>query len=868
MRTLVAFVFALTYASDVAEFIPRDIELGGGASTTSLRVLIPTRHGERAITTAADFHASVALAWDAVVEPNQGGLVDAKVQHLPIAPLTAGESWHHRAAAKAGVLDSARFLITFSVVPALQAGGERIHLAAARGDVAGVLTELAAGVDAGLETSEAATPALLAAAVGASDVLSALADAGADIDARGFAGATPLMVAASMGHVEAVSRLISLGADARRAHDFAGTTALHFAAEMGRTEVIRVLCKNGNADSRARTRTGGQPLHTAADTNQSSAAAVLLADCGADHTALLAGDSQPLYMAAQRGYTDVVKVLAAAGADLDYVMPRGAFTGALVSKDDGGDFDAPPPGAFYSEKNTKIGNGATALHAAVENGHLDTVRCMLELGAKQLTSMEGASPLLLSIQYKHPQIAFACLNVSDVLVSAHVNARTPHDGTFALLASIDYGYESVADAIIAAGADVTLSDKRGRTALSAALSARRDKLAAKLLVSGALGADDDYASVGAEGRRGGAAAAFSAAIATKNSPALSAILRRAQKALLRDNVGGAALRSASAAGWVEGVEALLSAGALASRSTLEAASASASDGAARVVELLVKHGVQAKSASSSESSSLHIAAGHATVATVQALIASGADVGSRTRKSQEVPLHAAAARGSADVIKALVAAGAAVGARSVTGHTPLHSAVLGGHVPAIRALLDAGARVDSADDNGRTGLHHCVASRHCAPSVVMELLNSGADTSTCDTDRRSVLEIALSSDRDAVRDKPGLVRTLVQKGASGACSDKRPSSRAPLRVAIDAGADAPLLSLINVTRDVGGESAVRALFDAAPGALAAAAKAGWVAGVNILLSAGADKDSRNEDGRSARDEALASRNADIIKLLG
>jgi hypothetical protein len=63
-----------------------------------------------------------------------------------------------------------------------------------------------------------------------------------------------------------------------------------------------------------------------------------------------------------------------------------------------------PAGAYYDEKNTEIGNGAapcagcsvletcaagaTALHAAVENGHLDTSVALLKLGAKQTASMQ------------------------------------------------------------------------------------------------------------------------------------------------------------------------------------------------------------------------------------------------------------------------------------------------------------------------------------------------------------------------------------------------------------------------------------------------------------------------------------------------
>ena len=864
---------ASSESNEVSQFIPYDIPLGEGSSSSALRVMIPIEPGERSVTTASAFHASVSLAWDIVVEPNQGGLVDAKVQHLPAAPLSASESWHHRHAAKAGVLDSARFLITFSVVPALQAGGERIHLAAARGDVAAVRAELDAGADAGARTLEGATPALIAAAVGAANVLSALHEAGANIDERGFAGATPLMVAVSMGHVNAVKVLLEAGADVNGSHEFAGTTPLHFAAEMGRAEVIRILCAAG-ADIKARTRAGGQPLHTAADTNQSSAAFALLNDCGADHTALLSGDTQPLYMAAQRGYTDVVDVLAVAGANLDYIMPKGAFKGALIEHDDsGGDFDKPLNGAFYSEKNTKIGNGATALHAAVENGHPKTVARMLFLGAKQLTSMEGASPLLLAIQYKHPDIALICLNVSDARRSAHVDVQIPHDGAFPLLAAIDYGFEAVADAIINIGSDVTLVDKRGRTALSAALSTRRDALAARLVRVGALGSDDDADDLIFSGRRGGAASAFLAAVSTRNIPALTALVARAGPAAKREDAGGVALLEASRGGWVEGVKEFLDAGAPVNAAIFIAAAASPSNGATRVIELLVEHGGARRMEELSDA--LFAAASRTNSAsTIRILLAAGAPVTSRARTTLETPLHAAAAKGDIVVIKLLLEAGAAVGARCAKGRTPIHQAALNGHVEVLALLMTAGARINSADDSGRTPLAQCVGTRTCVPNSVRAILEAGGDIRQCDGLGNSPLILALRSDRDGSSDKPGLIKLLISRGAldnectrsEGGVGDI--SSHALLFVAVDVGGvTAPLRALIDATRTIGGDSAVKKLLSEAPGVLSAAVKNNWLDGVRILLNlVGADADERDAEGRSARDEAVASRNSDLISL--
>ena len=53
-------------------------------------------------------------------------------------PLSEGEAWHHYEASQAGVIDSSRFLITFTMIPSVQSGGSPLHVAAAIGNVARV----------------------------------------------------------------------------------------------------------------------------------------------------------------------------------------------------------------------------------------------------------------------------------------------------------------------------------------------------------------------------------------------------------------------------------------------------------------------------------------------------------------------------------------------------------------------------------------------------------------------------------------------------------------------------------------------------------------------------------------------------------
>ena len=131
-------------------------------------------------------------------------------------------------------------------------------------------------------------------------------------------------------------------------------------------------------------------------------------------------------------------------------------------------------GAYYSAKNTERGNGATALHASVENGHAEASfmlptptltltlmtltltltlmtlpltltltqanRMLLGRGARQLPSMEGATPLIIALQYRHPAIA---LDLARASPTPSLDATVPIDGSSALFVAAGYGYTEV-----------------------------------------------------------------------------------------------------------------------------------------------------------------------------------------------------------------------------------------------------------------------------------------------------------------------------------------------------------------------------------------------------------------------------------------
>jgi ankyrin repeat protein len=98
--------------------------------------------------------------------------------------------------------------------------------------------------------------------------------------------------------------------------------------------------------------------------------------------------------------------------------------------------------------------------------------------------MQGASPLLIALQYRHPAIAIALL-VSAASQAAQsngartaadialVDSQTPHDGEFPLLVAVRAGYDEVIEVLMAVGARTDLRNRSGHTALATAESYRR-----------------------------------------------------------------------------------------------------------------------------------------------------------------------------------------------------------------------------------------------------------------------------------------------------------------------------------------------------------------------------------------------------------
>ena len=127
---------------------------------------------------------------------------------------------------------------------------------------------------------------------------------------------------------------------------------------------------------------------------------------GVDVNELDANQDAPLIIAAYKGYTEIVKLLLEAGADVSVVDP-GMKATALHAAAYAGNAEAAKLLIEYKIDMDKQGpyNGYTALHDAVWQNNIETVKVLIEPGANlNIKSNTGKTPLEFAKSRNHREI--------------------------------------------------------------------------------------------------------------------------------------------------------------------------------------------------------------------------------------------------------------------------------------------------------------------------------------------------------------------------------------------------------------------------------------------------------------------------------
>lgn len=211
---------------------------------------------------------------------------------------------------------------------ALKSLSTPLHLAAEKGNISALRVLVAAGADLYALDEKGAAPIHIAVASGNITAAQFLVSCGCDINLKTNSGLTPLMLAAEEGLASAVKSLLSKGADPN-ATDEEGLTALHISARgrLGGT-IVPLLVASG---AQVNARKGSEmltPLHIAAAHNNTSAIVGLIAS--AKRTSDLADlelpaldGFTPLHLAAGNGSTDAIVALLEHGASVNAETEHG-----------------------------------------------------------------------------------------------------------------------------------------------------------------------------------------------------------------------------------------------------------------------------------------------------------------------------------------------------------------------------------------------------------------------------------------------------------------------------------------------------------------------------------------------------------------
>ena len=257
-------------------------------------------------------------------------------------------------------------------------GMTALHWAAMKNDLALTEALLVAGADVKLTTRvEALTPLLVASGNGNAPVIAALLKAGSDANAPNDLGSTPLMLASGSGNVDAVKALLTAGANVNAKDAKMGQTAVMFAAGLNRDAVIRVLAAKGadlNAVSVV-TRLQKALFDEEGNPIPAPRAGQVTAQAQGGAAATFMGGWSALHFAARDGSMAAVKALAESGANVSI------------------------PGA---------GDKTSPLVMAIENGHFDLAKYLVEKGADVTVANDsGLTPVYAVVDVQWAPVAWA-----------------------------------------------------------------------------------------------------------------------------------------------------------------------------------------------------------------------------------------------------------------------------------------------------------------------------------------------------------------------------------------------------------------------------------------------------------------------------
>ncbi len=526
------------------------------------------------------------------------------------------------------------------------------------------------------------------------------------------------------GDAAVVVAAFEKGANANET-DAEGNTLLNLAVQSGYDDVVKALLDAG-ADANAVSADGRTPLALAIIRENENMVRILLA-AGANPNAISA-DEPPVYIAAKCDFPEMVRILAAGGADCNK-RSNGGFTPLSLAAQQGYAEVVRALLDCGADANARIELSGTrsALCMAAQNGHADVVAMLLEAGADPMLDLGENNPLYSAVSNGHSKVVKLLLaHGANPMQAALI--RELNRMVCPLEVSVAHGDVECTRLLLESGVDPNVPDSFNRLPLVFAAYRDNEEMLDLLL---AHGADVNLRAQ---------FTALEAAVERRNVPMIRKLLAAGANPALCSDDGHCSLLGALSAGDEEIARVLIEAGAL-------------------TPELVSK----------SNSLLVH-AASHNMIAIMRELIAKGAPVNvvvwlevdsqepeTENEKVETTPLKAAIDAGHAEAVKLLIESGVDVNASTALGCAPVLYAFACNKKDIAELLIQSGADVKAKTENDITVL--MCAAEMCSAETVAACLNGGCDVNARNENGQQAIAGAIK------RGDIEILRMLIEAGA-------------------------------------------------------------------------------------------------------
>ncbi|XP_050302900.1 uncharacterized protein LOC126740776 isoform X2 [Anthonomus grandis grandis] len=649
---------------------------------------------------------------------------------------------------------------------------------------------------------------------------------------------TLLHLAAKKGNDKIVKALLK-----RKIHIDALTksliTPLHMAAIEGHSIIVEILLNNG-ANVNAQNIEGMSALHYAADSGYDQVTETLL-----KHNALIDLESKigtSLHLSVKNKHVNTAKILLEHGADV----------------------------------NKADSKGSTSLEIAAANGCLKLVKLLLTFKATIQTGEDNFTPLLAASFNSRHEIVKLILDERPDLNVNHYFRGTVN----ALQLAVMVGNIQTIQILLDHGANISLANKQGITALDIACLQNQTKIVKHFLNS--IADLNEFSCLVAK-------CLYLAASHGHHEIVEELLKRKAEVINYKEpEVVLTSLHIAALNGHLETVNILLKYNANIDEKSNDESRAihfAASTGNSDIVKTLIEHGAEVNVQTEILFTPLHLAAqnDHIEVATI--LLYHQADVNAVANDNRTTPLGIAVQQGHAKMAKILIEKGAntrfpgnstpAIHQAIIhhreevikmllnldstyaeitsirDGNTPLYIASGCGYLEAVDILLKYNVNVNAAMNNGTTALHF--ASQEGHEKIVAKLLEHKADVRARSKLKYTPLHMAADNGRKRV------VIMLLENNANIEDTCFRGAT------ALHCSAEEGRTEVVKILLDTNAKVNVAMNNGSTP--LHLASVNGHIDVVKILLDYKADVNMAKEDQSTAIHLATENNRLDIVKTL-